>query len=850
MTITGEPAGTEVEATSPRSISSSAAQGDRGSRRKDIQGLRAIAVLSVVLFHSGLGVPGGFVGVDVFFVISGYVITAMLLRERESAGRIGLGRFYLRRFRRLTPALAAMVAVTMVASYFILPKLAPQENAGATGMGAMLLAANFVIGVTTGNYFDAPADGNPLLHTWSLAVEEQFYLVFPSLLAIAWLLARRSRRSNSRALLLVGFIAAASFALALVGSASRDAAASWLDGFYSPFARAWEFAVGALLVLGAGTLSIASRWRNSAVGWVGLATLLSSFWLINGDTQFTSAWNLLPVGATALLLFAGQGSDTVVTRVLAWRPMVALGDWSYSIYLWHWPMIVFAVTLWPFSGHAAPIAAGASFVPALMSYYLLESPIREIRALSRPKMALLVAVTVLPALLIAASLYLNGRKERTDDQTKTAAHSSADVGEGFASPIVEDIGHREIFTYTAEHFAPCTPESLRKSADRWEGTIRCQQSKAGEPPTVAPLGDSHMEHLFLGFAEAAPGENVVYYTQPGYPVRPRYAQILDFVQQDPKIHTVVVCARWGYKRDTGALEVDDLVEVLRALRAAGKAVFVLGDVPDYPFGAEACRLASSADDERCSQDTDAFQVRYHAYFDKLQAAVSQVPGVTLIETAPFFCTATSCSMRVDGYLMYRDSDHLGMTGSRYVARRILEENPDLLPDEPRLPRGSWFAPRPTESTGDTTARTSPSSGDAQGRDTLPGKGDQDPRLAIAHAHGAARGAQIVAAESGVADGRAFVAFTMRSADGTSKRVMQDFHTSEVLGVESTDTPLLATSSLPPKSAEQALNEAFSHVSHAQIREITLIERDGGLFRVIDLDAAEGRETFEISAVGG
>ena len=163
-------------------------------RRRDIQGLRAIAVLLVVVFHAELPVPGGFVGVDVFFVISGFVITAMLMREWARYGRVRFGHFYFRRFLRLTPALALIVAVVALASILLQNPFGAQQTTARTGMGAMLLSANYVIGHAAGDYFADNATTNPLLHTWSLSVEEQFYLVFPALLVLAWLLVRRGRR--------------------------------------------------------------------------------------------------------------------------------------------------------------------------------------------------------------------------------------------------------------------------------------------------------------------------------------------------------------------------------------------------------------------------------------------------------------------------------------------------------------------------------------------------------------------------------------------------------------------------------------------------------------------------------
>ena len=191
----------------------------------------------VVAFHAGFPVPGGFVGVDVFFVISGYVITNMLQREFSGTGRIQFRAFYLRRFKRLTPALALMVSVVVVLSALILSPLGPQQTSTKTGAGAMLLVANMVIAHTTGGYFDAPAATNSLLHTWSLSVEEQFYLAFPLILVLGWVLARRARPLRSSPMFIVGGVATVSFALALLGSASRPSSSSWLLGFYSPFTR-------------------------------------------------------------------------------------------------------------------------------------------------------------------------------------------------------------------------------------------------------------------------------------------------------------------------------------------------------------------------------------------------------------------------------------------------------------------------------------------------------------------------------------------------------------------------------------------------------------------------------------
>ena len=218
-----------------------------GNRRRDIQGLRAVAVLLVVAFHARLPLPGGFVGVDVFFVISGFVITAMLQREWLAHGRIRFREFYVRRFKRLTPALALMVTVTVIASALLLSPLGAQQTTAQTAIGAMLLVANVVIARTTGGYFDAPAEANPLLNTWSLSVEEQFYLAFPFVLVLGWFLWRRSARARFAPLLIVAAVTLVSFALSVADARGYDLPLPMSSvGFYGPLTRAWEFGAGSL----------------------------------------------------------------------------------------------------------------------------------------------------------------------------------------------------------------------------------------------------------------------------------------------------------------------------------------------------------------------------------------------------------------------------------------------------------------------------------------------------------------------------------------------------------------------------------------------------------------------------
>ena len=293
--------------------------------RADIQGLRAVAVLVVIAFHAGLPLPGGFTGVDVFFVISGYVITDMLTREWDRTGSVSLTRFYLRRAKRLTPALALVVGVTVVASSLLLSPFDQQQLTAQTGLGALALVANFVIALQTGDYFGPAADTNALLHTWSLSVEEQFYLFFPATLLLAWRAGRRLGRPQVTALLVVCAIGLASL-LMVRGASIGLPVDTWLDLYYSPLTRAWEFAAGAALSLVA-TYLPRRGWLAFISGVAGLLMVAASMVLIDESTPFPGKWTLLPVLGVVLSIAAGtMQPDNVVTRALSWRLAVLVGS--------------------------------------------------------------------------------------------------------------------------------------------------------------------------------------------------------------------------------------------------------------------------------------------------------------------------------------------------------------------------------------------------------------------------------------------------------------------------------------------------------------------------------------------
>ncbi len=342
-----------------------------------------VAVVVVILDHL-LGWPsGGFVGVDVFFVISGFLITGLLLREHERTGTISFSGFYRRRIKRILPAALAVLAVTLVAAFLVFNR-GRAVTTVIDGFWSLLFAANWRFATVGTDYFGSDGPVSPLQHYWSLAVEEQYYFVWPWLmLGILWLASTRaSGKVGARRAVGVSLVVLtlASFAWSMLETAGNPSVA-----YFSTFSRAWELGVGALIAVFAGAFASIPTALRPVLAWVGLAGIVASVFVVSESIAFPAPWALAPVLSAALVIVAGTGGPQRFLWPLTNRVSVYLGDVSYSLYLWHFPIIIVMSTIVPDGGVITLLLTAALIVIwSLTSYHTLEDPIRRSRWLESP----------------------------------------------------------------------------------------------------------------------------------------------------------------------------------------------------------------------------------------------------------------------------------------------------------------------------------------------------------------------------------------------------------------------------------------------------------------------------------
>ena len=628
----------------------------RPEYRPDIDGLRALAVLSVVLFHANpKWVPGGFIGVDIFFVISGYLITT-IITNNLAKGSFGFAEFYRRRVRRIFPALLVVLAASLVAGSLLMTaneyELLGKHIAGGAGF-----YSNFLFWMESG-YFDQASDMKPMLHLWSLSIEEQFYVLWPLLL---WFVYSKKRS----ALAATAVIAGLSFVLNIYYAQADSAAA-----FYSPLSRSWELLAGGMLAhfgqRRAGQTVTLPHGLANVISFSGTALLLAGLVLINEDRSFPGWWAVLPVLGTVLMILAGPRA-WVNRVILSGSVWVWFGLISYPLYLTHWPILSFLRILesGEISNGLRLLAIAVSIALAWLIFIFIEKPIR-FGAYSRLKISALAGSMVL---LGCSGFYIHAKQG-----------NALRINTPPREVVQGEIGHQAFFEYMETHFHPCTPARIRREMETWEGFIRCYQSKEQHQKQVAIIGDSHAEHSFIGLAEELPELNVVYYIQRGVPflTNDKFAEIYSYVVEDKGIKAVIVSAKWA--RELAAFDpqqtASEFDRLISALTAANKAVYLLADVPQFDFGPGKCKYTGRLGQEStCRQDADSIARQEESYYPDFIRLSERYPDLMIINASDFFCDKTWCHMARDGNLYYRDSHHLGVHGSQSLWRHISEHSP-------------------------------------------------------------------------------------------------------------------------------------------------------------------------------
>lgn len=671
--------------------------------RADIQGLRAIAVGAVLIYHVWPSwLPGGYIGVDVFFVISGYLITGLLVRELDRTGTIGLREFYARRIRRLLPASAATLFAIAAATVIWMP-VSDWSDIASELLASAFYVQNLLLVGKQVDYLAFDAAPSPLLHFWSLSIEEQFYIFWPLIMVgMAALAARKGWALRRTLLFSLLTICVLSLAHAVHISFANPA-----PGYFLTTTRVWELGLGGLLAIIASATYLPQRPRV-VLAWLGLGAILVSALFYSHRLPFPGYEALLPTLGTAVILYAALDGSNVMGRWLASAPMQYIGDISYSLYLWHWPIIIF----YPYVTGQQPdtlqdgvFIIVVSIFCAHLSRELVEERFRRSRASEfyRPyAMAGVLALGVAGVSLMIA--------KESDVKTQNAFEAMASVQ---AYPGAMAVVNSDLVAMEDRDFIPAAELARldRGSAYDKKGGSRCISSVRSDEVSrcvygpqsgsrqIVIVGDSHAVHWLpaLELIAASSGWRVTALTKSSC----AFSAELVGISSSGASREYTECKVWGEKvLDTLLSERPDLVilshsarhrapgrrpgqdddkiaqgvmQYTRALHAAGIKVAALQHTPWQVEAAPQCMARPGATVGSCS--TPESRAVYPATLARVAA---NDPSVTLIEVLPYFCQEGVCPAVIGGVLVYRDRHHMTATYARSLAPILEQKLKELL----------------------------------------------------------------------------------------------------------------------------------------------------------------------------
>jgi peptidoglycan/LPS O-acetylase OafA/YrhL len=692
----GAPSGRHVREKPPKPAKSA-------KFRPDIEGLRAFAVLFVVLYHADLlGVHGGFVGVDVFFVISGFLITRLLLESAGEHGIRALPTFYTRRIRRLLPAAMTVVVATVVAVRIWGPPLSVRPTA-VDGIYTTFYGLNYRLAVEGTQYLNEGSAPSPLQHFWSLAVEEQFYLCWPILIVLVAYLGRRHRRALLGVLL--GAVVVGSFYYSVI---LTPADAPW--AYFSLGTRAWELGLGGLVALGASQLARLPGPIALAGGGLGLAAVVVSAFVFNNQTPYPGSAAALPVVGAAVLIACGCAVQRGVGVLLGLRPLQFGGRVSYSWYLWHWPMLVTAPMI---LGHALGwwqrwAVVAASLAAAVISFKLIENPARSLRLPNLKWFAGGLALSG-SAVLAAAVVIANPPPLVGTGRDATVVQAS------IATPAVTAEMKAAIIAGLSTVNAPrnLTPEPAQahgdvpiSSSDGCHADILvvtqgpCVFADQKGKDTVVLFGDSHMQQWQPAFIRAGDQVHwrVINWTKSGCAAQEVAEWNSEMNEQYTECYTwraltlrriaalkptVVVLASADVEAPTlsPTAYANVTVATVRTLERTTKAkILYLEDTPYPGYNVAECVAAHLNDVKACNLPLSRAynQARHQA----VNRALEKLGSVILVNPADWICADHACPAVVGNLLVFRDESHLSVEFSRWLSPMISSLLNELRPKQP------------------------------------------------------------------------------------------------------------------------------------------------------------------------
>jgi peptidoglycan/LPS O-acetylase OafA/YrhL len=661
--------------------------------RPDVEGLRAVAVLLVVFYHAGAPrVTGGFVGVDVFFVISGFVITGLLLRERRTSGRTSILDFYARRVRRILPAATLVIVVAVAASYVALGYVAGNVVAD-DGRWAAVFLSNFHFEAVGTNYFTAKLPPSPLQNFWSLSVEEQFYVVYPTLfLVMAKLKGRLSIQAKMAIILVVVIVA--SYWLSIVQTASQPLAA-----YFSPFTRAWELALGGLVAVGTPWLKRIPAQAASVLTWVGLAAIATAAFTFTGQTVYPGSLVAMPVLGAALVIAGGVVAPRWgAEQLLGLRPFQWFGKRSYSLYLWHWPILVIAAeqagkSTLPFRDNLWLVLLAIAI--SMASFRLVENPIRHWRLPSRTTVAggvaMVVTTVVVLTLLIAV--------ESTPDSASglaAAPNARAVLGEVAAAKNIHTVPDTidPGLTQAATDYGG-VDEPAGCAADPTQSTQRlCILGDVRAHRLLIVYGDSHALMWLTAFDAIAKDAHfrLLVLAKPDCPAAlitisnpagvgsaggpylscndwhnwavktiNRLSPSILVVSEDSTYSgpgtTFLSSSEWS----NGLADLFDRIPSSRIQK------IFLGNIPLLAQSAPTCLSAHLDDAQACSTPV----AQSYRHLDQTEFSVTQSHDVKYIDPTPWFCSSV-CTAIIGPFDVYMDRFHVSAAYATYLQNTLAQ----------------------------------------------------------------------------------------------------------------------------------------------------------------------------------